>query len=194
MNKDKITVKEVIICEGKYDKIKLSSVLDADIVTLDGFGIFKSDEKKALIRHAAENRGIIVITDSDSAGEVLRSHIKSIVGDKGVTHLYTPVIAGKERRKKEGSKEGILGVEGIDADVLREMFLKFSTRQPNPAPISRADLYADGFIGVEGATKKREQLLKRLGLPLKMTTPALICAMSFIIDREVYKKICEELE
>ena len=117
----KIPINQVVVVEGKYDKIKLDSVIDADIITLDGFGVFKSDEKKALIRKAAEKRGVIVLTDSDSAGLVIRNHIKSIAGTQGITHLYIPQIEGKEKRKISPSKEGLLGVEGVDVDTLKKL-------------------------------------------------------------------------
>ena len=190
----RIPVKEVVVCEGKYDKIKLDSVIDADVLTLDGFGIFNNMELRALIRRAAKTRGVIVLTDSDSAGMMLRGHIKNIAGEDGVTHLYVPRTEGRERRKKERSKEGVLGVEGIDAEVLRELFKSFKSDLVRGDRVGRADLYADGFIGVDGAQEKRMKLIKRLSLPEKMTTPALISALSIMVTREEYRKICEELK
>ncbi len=188
----KLSVKEVIVCEGKYDKIKLESVLDADIITLDGFGIFKSDEKKALIRRCAEKRGIIVVTDSDSAGMVIRNYIKGITGDIGVQHLYMPRIEGKESRKDTPSKEGILGVEGIDADIIRRVFEAY-TGERERSPFTRAVLYGDGFMGLDNSAKRREMLCRRLGLPLNMNINALLQALPIVTTMSEYRQICEEM-
>lgn len=188
----KLSVREVVVCEGRYDKIKLESVLDADIITLDGFGIFKSNEKKALIRECAKKRGIIVVTDSDNAGMVIRNHIKSITGNVGVQHIYTPRVEGKESRKEHPSKEGVLGVEGIDAELLRGLFEKFKS-QREPQPFTRAMLYEDGFMGQDGSLEKRKRLCKALSLPENMSITALIQALSIVTTIEEYKRICEEL-
>lgn len=186
----KIPVNEVVVCEGRYDKIKLESILDADIIALDGFGIFKSHEKKALIREAAKKRGVIVVTDSDSAGMVIRNHIKNITGGEGVYHLYTPRIEGKESRKAQPSKEGILGVEGVDADLLRGLFERFKADR-EPQPFTRAMLYEDGFMGRDGSAERREKLCERLGLPRDMSVTALLQALPIVTTVEEYRAICE---
>lgn len=190
----KIAVNEVVIVEGKYDKIKLDSLIDADIITLDGFGIFKSDEKRLLIRRLAQTRGIIVLTDSDSAGMVIRNHIKSITGGEGVVDLYIPPVEGKEKRKEHASKEGLLGVEGIDADIIRSLFEKYKTDTKKRGEITRARFYADGFMGGEGAREKRLALAQRLALPKNMSTTALLSTVNMLLTGEEYKKICEELK
>ena len=187
---EKIPVKEVVVCEGKYDKIKLETLLDADIIALDGFGIFKSNEKKALIQEAARKRGVIVVTDSDGAGMVIRNHIKSITGGVGVHHIYTPRIEGKESRKLQYSKEGILGVEGIEADTLRALFEKFKADRPKQT-FTRAMLYEDGLIGCDGAQEKREKLCEKLGLPRNMSVTALLQAMEIVTTEEEYREIIE---
>lgn len=183
----KLPIKEVVVCEGKYDKIKLESVLDADIITLDGFGIFKSHEKKALIRQAAKKRGVIVVTDSDSAGMVIRNHIKNITGGEGVYHIYTPRVNGKESRKSQPSKEGILGVEGIDAETVRGLFEQFKSAR-EPQPFTRAMLYEDGFIGCDGALQRRQALCEALGLPNNMSVTALLQAMAIVTTLEWYNE------
>ncbi len=188
----RIPIKEVVVCEGKYDKIKLDSIIDADIITLDGFGIFKSCEKRALIRECARRRGIIVVTDSDSAGMVIRNHIKSITGDVGVINLYTPRVEGKESRKAEPSKEGVLGVEGIDADVLRAMFEKYKSKREE-SPFTKALLYEDGFIGTQDAVYRREKLCERLGLPRNMSVNAIVQALGIVTTMSEYRQICEEM-
>lgn len=188
----RIPIEQVVVCEGRYDKIKLESVIDADIITLDGFGIFKSREKKALIREAAKKRGVIVVTDSDGAGMVIRNHIKGITGGDGVYHLYTPRVEGKEKRKAQPSKEGVLGVEGTDAEVLREMFLRFRAER-TPHPFTRAMLYEDGFIGQDGSAERRERLCDLLGLPRDMSVTALLQAMAIVTTAEEYRSLCQRI-
>ena len=188
----KIPINQVVVVEGKYDKIKLDSVIDATIIALDGFGVFKSDEKKALIRSAAKSRGVIVLTDSDSAGLVIRNHIKSIAGSEGIIHLYIPQIEGKEKRKVSPSKEGLLGVEGVDADLLRELFEAFRTSEKKKGEITRAHLYEDGFIGKDTSRERRKALAKKVNLPENISTSALIEALNIIMTLEEYKKFVRD--
>lgn len=190
----RIPINQVVVVEGKYDKIKLDSVIDAAIVTLDGFGVFKSDEKKALIRSAAKTRGVIVLTDSDSAGLVIRNHVKSIAGSEGITHLYIPQIEGKEKRKPLPSKEGLLGVEGVDVKVLRDLFEAFNSGCRKEKEITKARLYEDGFIGKDDSSEKRRQLAKKANLPENISTNALIEALNIVLTLDEYIKICEELK
>ena len=124
---EKIRIEQTILVEGKYDKIKLESILDANIITTGGFSLFNNKEKIALIRRIAEKNGLIILTDSDPAGFVLRNKLKGMLPKSdNIIHLYIPTEAGKERRKKEYSKAGLLGVEGINADKLREIFSKYT--------------------------------------------------------------------
>lgn len=190
----KIAVNEVVVVEGKYDKIKLESIIDADIITLDGFGIFKSEEKRALLKKCAKTRGLIVLTDSDGAGMVIRNHIKSTVGTVGVTNLYIPSVEGKEKRKTAPSKEGLLGVEGMDADVIKELFRTFEVSRRRTPEIEKRDLYEFGFIGREGSKERREKLLEVLNLPKNMSTSALLSALNIVATREEFIKICEDLK
>ena len=190
----KIPVSEVVIVEGKYDKIKLDSILDADVITLDGFGIFKSEEKRLLIRRLARTRGVIVLTDSDSAGRVIRNHLKNITGGEGVVDLYVPQIEGKEKRKESASKEGFLGVEGIDADVIRGLFEKYRASEKKRGDITRTRFFEDGYMGGEGSKERRERLAERLSLPRKISTTALLSAVNMLLTEEEYTKICEELK
>lgn len=190
----KIAVNEVVVVEGKYDKIKLESVIDADIITLDGFGIFKSDEKKALIRHAALTRGVIVLTDSDSAGMVIRNYVKNVTAGKGTTNLYIPSVEGKEKRKASPSKEGLVGVEGIDPEVIRELFRTFAVSEKRAPEILRQDLYERGFMGLDGSKERRQALQKRLSLPKSMSSTALLAALNILLTKEEFIKICEEIK
>lgn len=190
----KLSVNEVIVVEGKYDKIKLDSIIDADIITLDGFGIFKSEEKKALIRHASKTRGVIVLTDSDSAGLVIRNHITNITGGNGVINLYVPSVKGKEKRKEKPSKEGLIGVEGIDADTIRMLFEAYKINTKRTADITSADLYESGLSGSDGSSEKRRQLAKRLSLPENMGKNAFLSALNMMLTKEEFLKICEDLK
>ncbi len=164
-----IKIKQAIIVEGKYDKIRLSSIVDAVIITTDGFGIYKDKEKQQLIQSLAEKNGIIILTDSDSAGFQIRTLIKNIVKKGEIIHVYTPDIFGKERRKREPSKQGKLGVEGISCDVLLEAFSKAGvtadSSHPKSDPITKADLMELGLIGSDNAAARRTELQRSLGLP-----------------------------
>ncbi len=180
-----------VVVEGKYDKIKLSSIISSTVITTEGFAIFNSREKLALIRRLAEKNGIIVLTDSDGAGGVIRSHITSALPRDKVTHLYIPRIKGKERRKTSPSKEGMLGVEGIEADKLRKLLAPFAVGTAQPAkaekkPVTKADFYADGLSGVGGAAEMRDALAARFSLPPGMTPNALLCAINVIATRDEY--------
>lgn len=188
----KIPVNEVIVVEGKYDKIKLDSILDADVITLDGFGVFKSEEKKALIKKSAEKRGVIVLTDSDGAGLVIRNHVMSITGGVGVTNLYIPQIEGKEKRKTAPSKAGLLGVEGVDAELIRDIFEKHRASSKREREITKAHLYAHGLVGKEESAEKRKRLARRLSLPENISTNALVSALNIVLTLEEYEKIISD--
>lgn len=175
---EKLHVTQLVIVEGKYDKIKLSSLLDATILTLDGFRIYKDREKAALIRTLALERGAILLTDSDRAGFQLRGYLKSLLKGAALTQIYIPQRAGKEKRKAEPGAEGLLGVEGIDAATLRKLFLEAGVSvegaKPPEKQIERMDFYDAGLIGGKNAAQKRQALLQRLGLPGYLTTNALL--------------------
>ena len=154
----KLKIALPVIVEGKYDKIKLDSLLDANIITTGGFGIFNSREKKALIRRLCAG-GVILLCDSDGAGKVIRGYLKSFLPPERVYDLYIPKIAGKERRKRIGSKEGTLGVEGMDAELLRALFAPYATDSlPARTPITKADFYAYGLSGGANAAALRDAL------------------------------------
>ncbi len=187
---DKIPISIPVVVEGKYDQIKLTSVIDATILTTEGFGVFNNREKRALLRTLSKN-GIIILTDSDGAGGMIRSHIQSFVQPDKIYNLYIPQIAGKEKRKKSPSKAGTLGVEGMDAALLRELFEKFADRhavlQKKRDPITTADFFADGLTGKEGSTARRNMLCSALSLPQDMTPKALLAAINLLMSREEYQ-------
>lgn len=179
-----------IIVEGKYDKIKISSIADACIIATDGFGVFKDSERLAIIRKLSAKSKIILLTDSDGAGKVIRSHITSAIPKDRLIQLYTPQVKGKERRKDHASREGYLGVEGVDADILYELLLPFSSgEEEKGAPreeITKADMYAAGLTGGSDSAQKRDELAVSIGLPCKMTPNALISALNVLMTREKF--------
>lgn len=190
---DKIKLNIPIAVEGKYDKIKLSSIADAQIITTEGFGVFASKEKAALIRRIAEPRGIIVLTDSDGAGLVIRNYFNSILPKEKLFHIYIPKIEGKEKRKKSPSKEGTLGVEGIDADLLRKLLLPFAADEPTTRgrEVTKTDFFADGLSGTDGSAERRRRLCERLALPDNMSANALLAAVNLLCDYDKYKEMVE---
>ncbi len=188
INKLKIDIP--IIVEGKYDKIKLSSIVDGQIIVTDGFGVFASEQKKMLIRRIAEPKGIIVLTDSDGAGLVIRNYFNKILPKEKLFHIYIPKIEGKERRKNTPSKEGTLGVEGIDADYLRELLAPFESDNciESKSELTKSDFYADGLLGASGAKEKRIRLAKALLLPENLSSNALLEAINLLGETIKYKE------
>ncbi len=184
---EKLRIALPVVVEGKYDKIKLDSVIDATVLTTGGFGIFNSAEKKALIRRLCKD-GVILLCDSDGAGKVIRGYLKGILPPERVYDLYIPKIAGKEKRKRVGSKEGTLGVEGMDADLLRALFAPYATDAlPSRAPITKADFYAYGLSGGANAAALRDALAAQFDLPSGMTANALIAALALLCSREEFE-------
>ena len=192
-----VKIKEAIVVEGRYDKNTLSQILDAPILETNGFGIFKDKEQMALLRKVAEVRGLIVFTDSDGAGFVIRNHIKSAIPAKYLKHAYTPDIFGKERRKSAPGKEGKLGVEGMTRDIILESlrragatFLEEETVVPTPE-ITKADLLELGLYG-PNSNAKRAMLIKKLGFPEKISTNAFLQAVNLLYSLEELKQALEQ--
>ncbi len=196
---EKLVIDRPVIVEGKYDKITLDSVLDATIIPTDGFSIFNRREKMALIRRLGEKNGVIVLTDSDGAGKLIRAHLSSALPKEKILHLYTPALPGKERRKKTASRAGLLGVEGMDAALLRELFAPYATngcvekRKKGP-PIEKRDFYADGLSGGSAAAQRRAALSALLGLPTDITANALLAAVNLLMSYEDYKQAVQQLD
>lgn len=192
-----LTIKEAIVVEGRYDKNTLSQLVDTVILETSGFGIFKDKEKLALLRRVAEKRGLIVLTDSDGAGFVIRNHLKGALPKEQVKHAYVPDLFGKEKRKRKPGKEGKLGVEGMRPEVLEAALrragatiLTETGEEPSGPPLTKADLFACGLTGGEGSKERRQALLKRLGLPEHLTPNAMLPVLSALYDRET---LLEEL-
>ncbi|MGN0573365.1 MAG: toprim domain-containing protein [Acutalibacteraceae bacterium] len=193
-----IKIKQAIIVEGKYDKIKLSGIIDAPIIQTDGFGIFKDKELQCLIRNLAEKRGILVLTDSDSAGFKIRSFIGSTVDPKNIVHAYIPDIFGKESRKTEPSKEGKLGVEGVSEEIIMKALanagvLCEAAEEPE-RPITKLDLYELGFTGGQDSAKKRAALLKYYSFPARLSANALVKVLNSITTYDQFIEDVKEIE
>lgn len=190
---EKLHISMPVIVEGKYDKIKLDSIIDAEIFTTGGFSLFREKKKLSFIKKISD-KGVIVLTDSDGAGTLIRSHITSAVPPDKIYQLYIPQIKGKEKRKKYASAEGTLGVEGIDADILRKLFLPFANgAAPKRDRITKTDLYEAGLTGLAQSSQRRAELCGQLGLPDKMSVNAMLSALNVILDREQFFKVSEKL-
>lgn len=187
MNKERKrpTVREVILVEGRYDKNTLAQVVDALILTTEGFGIFKDKEKTALLRRLARERGVVILTDSDGAGLVIRNHLKGILPPEGVKMAYIPDVPGKERRKRAPGKEGKLGVEGMSPEVLLQALERSGAtveakRPRGEPPFTKAALYALGLSGTVQAAQRRRALQKAMGLPENLSANALLEALNIL--------------
>ena len=184
-------IREVIVVEGRYDKNTLSQIVDATVVTLGGFAVFNDREKVAFLRRLAEERGLIVLTDSDGAGFVIRNYLKGALPRDKVKQAYIPDIAGKERRKRRPGKEGKLGVEGMDPatllSVLRRCGATFEVEgeeTPVGEPITKADLFALGLSGGSGSAQRRQALAKALDLPKHLSPNALLDVLNLLTTKE----------
>lgn len=186
-----IRLEQAILVEGKYDKIRLANIVDAPVFTTDGFGIFKNREKLALLRAVAEKRGLIILTDSDSAGVFIRSRLKGLIGEEHITNVYLPPIKGKEKRKNAPSAEGLLGVEGTEDEIIRNALSRFVTdRVQDSRRIEQSDFYEWGYMG-DGSKEKRERLKKRLGLPSALSTKAMLEAINVLYSYDEFTEILE---
>ena len=186
-----IKIKQAVIVEGKYDKIKLSTILDTVIVQTDGFSIFKDKEKLKLIKKLAKTRGIVILTDSDSAGFKIRSYIGGSVPKEQVYHAYVPDIYGKERRKEAPSKEGKLGVEGIRADIILEALDKAGVTcehtEEKSKQVTVTDLFEAGLTGKADSASKRKEFLRSLSLPERLSTSSLVQMINTFMTYEEFE-------
>ena len=192
-----LKLKEAIIVEGRYDKIKLSSIIDAPIIETSGFRIFKDKEKQNLIREIAQKRGILVFTDSDGAGFVIRSFLRGTVNPHLIKHAYIPMINGKEKRKQQPSKEGLLGVEGIsDKDIIDAIrksgaTIIGETTRVTANDITKQDLYELGLSGIENSAQLRRKLLNELNMPTYITANAMLTMLNCLLTKsELEALIC----
>ena len=189
----KIALSLPIVVEGKYDKIRLENIFDAPIITTDGFGIFKNGEKAEYIKKLALKNGIIILTDSDSAGNMIRNHIKGILPNVNIINVYLPEIKGKEKRKQTPSKQGLLGVEGISDQIIVDAFKRagITSQKAEGEKITKLDLYNIGLVGAKESFHARKSLLKRLGLPTTLSANALLDALNTLYTKKEFEEIIE---
>ena len=208
---NRIKLKETVIVEGRYDRIRLSELIESPMIETGGFRVFKDKEKQELIRAVAKRRGILVMTDVDSAGFVIRNFLRGIVPQDQILHAYIPTIKGKEKRKQEASKEGILGVEGIDRDALIESIRNSGAHivsvgeglaPPHytdtaakivQSEITKSDFFDYGLTGCANAAAHREEVLSSLGLPTYLTTNAMISALNCLFTKDEFEQYLSEL-
>ena len=193
-----IRLKEAIIVEGRYDKIKLSGIVDAPIIETGGFRVFNDREKQKLIRQIAAARGIVILTDSDGAGFVIRNFLKGAVPKGQIKNCYIPQLAGKEKRKAQAGKEGLLGVEGMTDEVIIEALRRcgatvLGEETAAREEISKADLYELGLTGTACSAELRQGLLKYLNLPTYLSTNAMLTALNCLYSYEELKETLEQL-
>ena len=194
-----VKIREAIVVEGRYDKNTLSQILDATILETSGFGIFKDKQQLELLRRVAEKRGLIVFTDSDGAGFVIRNHIKSAIPAKYLKHAYTPDIFGKERRKAAPGKEGKLGVEGMNREVILEALRRAGATfegesAPTDGQITKQDMMRVGLSGGKDSSAKRKALMQQLKLPERLSANAFLQALNLLCTREEFFLLTEKLE
>ena len=208
---NRIKLKETVIVEGRYDRIRLSELIERPMIETGGFRVFKDKEKQELIRAVAKRRGILVMTDVDSAGFVIRNFLRGIVPQDQILHAYIPTIKGKEKRKQEASKEGILGVEGISRDALIESIRNSGAHivsvgeglaPPDytdteakivQSEITKSDFFDYGLTGCANAAAHREEVLSSLGLPTYLTTNAMISALNCLFTKDEFEQYLSEL-
>lgn len=190
-----LNISKPIIVEGKYDREKILSIANARVITTNGFGVFKDKELTKYIRKLAEKEGIIVLTDSDGAGLVIRNKINSILPKDKVFNIYIPEVKGKEKRKKEPSKQGLLGVEGIDSDWLKNALSEFDGKEPDrTAYLSKTDMYLLGLSGKSESSYLRKELAKKLDLPTNLSSTSLLAAINLLISEEDFKEALNSLK
>lgn len=195
-----LKIKEAIIVEGRYDKIKLSSLVDTAIIETNGFRVFSDKEKQNLIRQIAEKRGILILTDSDSAGFVIRNFLKGVVDKSKIINCYIPQISGKEKRKPEKSKEGFLGVEGVNDDVIISAIKNSNAtvigeNQNTPQELlTKPELYNLNLIGAENAEKNRKKLLQYLKLPSYLSANAMLTAINCLYSKAELLNLLQKLD
>ena len=193
-----VSILEAIVVEGRYDKNALAQIVDAPIFVTDGFQIFHDPRQLALLRAAAEKRGLIVFTDADGAGLVIRNYLKGAIDNRYLKHAYTPAVLGKERRKAAPGRAGLLGVEGMDPetliDALRRAGATFQEGAAAHQGLTKQDLMALGLSGGPNSAEKRRVLAKRLGLPENLSSNALLQALDLLMSREELAKLAGALE
>ena len=192
MINEKLSIPYPVVVEGKYDKIRLSNIIDARIIVTDGFGVFRKEEKRLLLRRLAAVSPLIVLTDSDGGGKIIRSHLSGMLPKDRIIPLYIPQIKGKEKRKDKPSAAGTLGVEGMEDSLLYDLFLPYASKDGDPLtraaenPLSKVDFFEDGLTGGTNSAQKRDELAVKVGLPKGMSANALLEALKLLITYDEY--------
>ncbi len=193
MSGERLKIPYPVIVEGRYDKLRLESVIQAQILTTDGFGLFNHGEKVKLFRALANKSPLIVLTDSDGAGKLIRSKITSCIPTERLIHLYVPRVSGTEKRKKAPSAEGILGVEGMERELLFQLFFPYADAEfadrMRENPLSKVDFYVDGLTGAADSAARRDAFAAKLGLPPSMTPNALLAAVRMLCTYDEYLEL-----
>ena len=194
---EKLKIPYPIVVEGKYDRLRLLCVCDAQIITTDGFGIFKKHEKLSLLRKLSSISPVIVLTDSDGAGKLIRSHLCSAIPRDRLIQLYIPRVEGKEKRKAAPSAEGTLGVEGMEQKLLYDLLAPFEDGErvalAAESKLSKVDFYNDGLSGGENSSRMRDALAKKLDLPTGMSANALLAALKMLISYDEYTLLIKDI-
>ena len=191
---ERLNLKYPVIVEGKYDKAKLSAVVSSPIITLDGFSVFNNEEKKSILKKLSNDNGVIVLTDSDRAGNFIRSKLKDILKGK-IYNVYAPAIRGKERRKKSASADGLLGVEGINSNTLKMLLKPFEGGATIVgANVTKTQFYCDGFSGQQNSSENRKALARILDLPETLTANALLEAINLMFSNEQYYEAVKRID
>lgn len=194
-------IREVLVVEGRYDRIRVLSAVEALVVETDGFGIFRDKEKAALLQTLARERGLIVLTDSDAAGFVIRDHLSGLVPPEQIRHAYIPEVPGKEKRKAAPSREGLLGVEGMDASIIVEALLRAGATfvgenegisSEASEPITKRDFYEAGLTGWPDSSSRRRRLLERFHLPRRLSSNRLLEVLNALMDRPAFWDLLQE--
>ena len=192
MINEKLSIPYPVVVEGKYDKIRLSNIIDAQIIVTDGFGVFRKEEKRLLLRRLAAVSPLIVLTDSDGGGKIIRSHLSGMLPKDRIIPLYIPQIKGKEKRKDKPSAAGTLGVEGMEDSLLYDLFLPYASKDGDPLtraaenPLSKVDFFEDGLTGGANSTQKRDELAQKVGLPAGMSASSLLEALKLLVTYDEY--------
>lgn len=193
---EKIKISQAVIVEGRYDKLKLSNIIDAFIIETNGFGIFKDKKKLSFIKRIANERGIIVLTDSDHAGFMIRNYISSGVPKDKIINVYIPDIKGKEKRKDKPSKEGKLGVEGMSTQILLQALKSADvaySKSVNENPVTNYDLFSLSLSGTPNAKQNKKKLLQKMNLPEYLSTNSLLTYVNSQMSRESFLEISQNL-
>lgn len=193
MTRERLKIPFPVIVEGKYDKLRLECVMEGQILTTDGFGVFNAREKTQLFRALAQKTPLILLTDSDGAGKLIRSHLTSCLPAGRLIQLYIPKIAGTERRKEHPSAEGTLGVEGMEQSLLYDLLAPYADEvavlRAAENPLCKADLFEDGLTGCPDSAARRDVFAKRLGLPAGMTPNAFLAALRVLLSYDDYLRM-----